>query len=339
MDSVPDPATSEESSVKTDGGDQFGAYYYRHDCGIPYERNDHWLGFFGGIADNIVRKLEPTSTLDAGCAMGFLVESLRDRGVEAFGIDVSEYAISQVHPSVREHCWAASLTEPLPRSYDLITCVEVIEHIDPADAEKVIANLCNATDRLLISSSPFDYTEPTHVNVQPPEMWSSLLAREGFLRDLDHDASYLTPWAALYRRTSEPLSDTVRRYDQAWWRLKWEVSEMRGSLLKLQQRLEEAEQARAAGNQAASGSPGQIADLPRRQVDAEVAELKEEVLRLRDQVIGKNAELGTALGRVAELEAWNKRYRESAERLEDVLRSRSWRIMWALGAPLRRLRR
>ncbi|MGN6663805.1 MAG: hypothetical protein ACTHK6_06335, partial [Solirubrobacterales bacterium] len=56
-------------------GDQpeYGAYYYRHDCGIPYERNEHWLGFFNGIADRIVRDLRPASFLDAGCAMGFLV--------------------------------------------------------------------------------------------------------------------------------------------------------------------------------------------------------------------------------------------------------------------------
>lgn len=314
--------------------DQFGAYYYSHDCGIPYERNDHWLNFFGTVADSIVKKLQPTSALDAGCAMGFLVEALRDREVEAYGVDVSEYAISQVHPSVRQHCWAASLTEPLPRSYDLITCVEVIEHIDPADAEKVIANLCNATDRLLLSSSPFDYAEPTHVNVQPPEVWSSMLAREGFLRDVNHDATYLTPWAALYRRTSEPLSETVRRYDRSWWRLKWEVSEVRSSVLKLQERLEEASQERLTGE---GGEPAETDGGPAHKVvDPDVAELKEEVLRLRDQLIGKNAELGTALGRVAELEAGS--HSEAAQKLDAMLRSRSWRVIWALGWPVRKLR-
>lgn len=327
---------TEVASAKTDAGDQFGAYYYSHDCGIPYERNDHWLSFFGGVADSIVRKLEPTSVLDAGCAMGFLVETLRDREVEAYGVDVSEYAISQVHPSVREHCWAASLTEPLPRSYDLITCVEVIEHIDPADAEKVIANLCNATDRLLLSTSPFDYAEPTHVNVQPPEVWSSMLAREGFLRDVDHDASYLTPWAALYRRTDEPVSETVRRYDRSWWRLRWEVSEARGSLLKLQERLEEVSQERLTGGNEGGETVETDGSPAHKVVDPDVAELKEEVLRLRDQLIGKNAELGTALGRLAELEAGS--YTEAAQKLDAMLRSRSWRIIWALGWPIRKLR-
>ncbi len=42
-------------------GDQieYGAFYYRHDCGIPYERNDHWLSFFEKVADSIVREFQP----------------------------------------------------------------------------------------------------------------------------------------------------------------------------------------------------------------------------------------------------------------------------------------
>lgn len=28
--------------IKLSGND-FGEYYYSHDCGIPYERTEHWL--------------------------------------------------------------------------------------------------------------------------------------------------------------------------------------------------------------------------------------------------------------------------------------------------------
>ena len=71
--------------------------YYQHYCGgIPYERTDYWMVFFHGIADHIVRSLRPRRVLDAGCAKGFLVEALWERGVEAYGIDISEYAIGEV---------------------------------------------------------------------------------------------------------------------------------------------------------------------------------------------------------------------------------------------------
>jgi 2-polyprenyl-3-methyl-5-hydroxy-6-metoxy-1,4-benzoquinol methylase len=68
----------------------YDATYYRVGCGVPYERNEHWLTFFGKIADAIVREINPGSVLDAGCAMGFLVEALRQRGVEAYGVDISD---------------------------------------------------------------------------------------------------------------------------------------------------------------------------------------------------------------------------------------------------------
>ena len=298
---------------------EYGAYYYRHDCGVPYERNEYWLGFFDRVAETIVREFHPSSVLDAGCAMGFLVEGLRKRGVEASGIDVSEYAISQVHESVAEHCHVASLTEPLPGRYDLITCIEVLEHIPPEGADAAIANLCAASDRLLISTSPSDYAEPTHLNVQPPEFWSAALAREGFFREVEHDLSYLTPWAALYVRREEPVVETIRRYDRSWWRLRNEVGEVRGALLKTQEKLAELEGGESEG---------------RPELQAEIDRQREEILRLRDLLIGRDAELGTARGRLAELEDQTQRVANVANRVQ----SKVPRVFRLFGALLRRLR-
>lgn len=284
------PARQEGRSI------DYGRYYYRHDCGIPYERNEHWLGFFGAMADAIVRDLRPTTVLDAGCAKGFLVEALRERGVEAWGIDISEYAISEVDESVAEYCQVGSLTEPLPRRYDLIVCVEVLEHITAAEANAAVANLSAATDRLLLSSTPDDYGEATHVNVQPPEAWSAALAQHSLLRDTEHDVSYVTPWAALYTRSSEPLPEMVRRYDRSWWRLRRETDQLRDSLLDAHGKLAELE------DQPGESRPEMQAELNRRQ---------DEILRLRDLLIGKDAELGAAKGKLA-------MYEDGRERLENV---------------------
>src|SRR5262245_43923444 len=109
--------------------DCYNRYYFEHGCGRPYQRDDEWLEFFGAIADKIVKGIAPPTVLDAGCAMGFLVEGLRARGVDAWGVDISEYAIGQVHESLRPYCWVGSLAEPLPQRYDLIVCIEVLEHM------------------------------------------------------------------------------------------------------------------------------------------------------------------------------------------------------------------
>jgi hypothetical protein len=203
---------------------------------------------------------------------------------------------------VAEHCRAASLTEPLTGRYDLITCIEVLEHVPPAESDQAIANLCGATDRLLLSTTPGDYGEPTHLNVLPPESWAAKLAANGFFRDLERDVSYLSPWAALYTRQEEDPVETVRRYDRAWWRLRREVTEVRTSLLQSQDQLAELEAGGGVDNR-----PEVLAELDRKE---------EEILRLRDLLIGKEAELGTAKGRAAELEARTTRLAHLKHKIE-----------------------
>ena len=66
--------------------------------------------------------------------------------------------------------------------------------------------------------------------------------------------------------------------------------------------------------------------------------LNKEILRLRDVTIGKEAELATALGHKAELETMLGRYANLEGRLNDVLSSTSWKLAWAAGAPVRKLR-
>lgn len=212
----------------------FDAYYYAHDCGAPYLRNEQWLTFFGGIAERIVKEINPKTVLDAGCAMGFLVEGLRNRDVEAWGVDISEYAIGQVHESVRPFCRVGSITEPFERKYDLVTCIEVFEHMPPREAEKAAENLCRHTDDILFSSTPFDYKEVTHVNVNPPEHWAAMFARQGFYRDFDFDASFLTPWAVRYTRKPFEQGRFISEYERRFFLMSKENSDLR-ALVQQQQ--------------------------------------------------------------------------------------------------------
>lgn len=300
-------------------GPEYGAFYFRHDCGVPYERNDHWLGFFDEVAEAIVRTLHPTSVLDVGCAMGFLVEALVKRGVDARGVDVSEYAISQVDDSVADRCRVGSATDPIDRRYDLVTCIEVLEHLPPSESDRALANLCSATDRVLVSTTPADFSEASHLNVRPPEAWAADFAREGLLRNLDLDFSVLTPWASLFAREDQPLPEIVRRYDGAWSRLRTEVGELRRALLAGQRRLAELE-----ADAGFDRRPEALAELDR---------LKEENLRLRDLLVGKDAELGSARGQLAVHEDHSRRLTNAMSRVQGRIPG----VMRIGGAALRRL--
>lgn len=215
----------------TDYMQLYGAAYHQ----AYHERTAEWLGFFTTIADRIVGDIAPRSILDAGCAKGLLVEALRDRGVEAFGVDISAYAIGQVREDIRPYCRVGSVADPLPRRYDLIVCTEILEHLPAEEGRRAVATLCAASDDLLISSTPDDYRDPTHLNVQPPEYWAGLFASHDFWRDVDFDASFIAPWAMRLRRRRDPLPRVIAPFERKLWLLTKEVTALR-SLAQQQER-------------------------------------------------------------------------------------------------------
>jgi SAM-dependent methyltransferase len=269
----PDQGAAEPGA---DAASLYDRFYFEGYRDQPYERSQIWLQFFSGIADRIVRDVAPTSVLDAGCAMGFLVEALRDRSVEAYGVDVSDYAIANVRPDIRSHCWRGSLTDPLPRRYDLIVCLEVLEHLSPADGERAVENLCAHTDDIIFSSTPTEYKDATHVNVRPPEYWAMLFGGQGFFRDVDFDLSYLSPQAARFRRGIDPIHRVLAAYERLFWQLKQDshamhqlAAEQQRELARLTGELE----ARQAELEAVRGPLTAELEAVRRQLAETAAEL------------------------------------------------------------------
>ena len=299
----------------------YGPWYY-DTYSVPYEDNDHWRTFFGNVADQVVSTLAPKTVLDVGCAKGLFVAALRERGVDAVGIDLSETAIAEAHPAAAEHVRVGSLTEPLVGRFDLVACIEVIEHLDPVDAPRAVANLASVTDCVLFSSAPDDFREATHVGLRPPERWAELFAEVQLFR-ADHDAGYLSPWAVVFERREPSVLELVRDMERLLSRLQREVVEQRSTILDQQAALE-------ARSRLVSPNPGD---------GTSQAALREEVLRLRDQLVGQDAERAAALGRVAELESWVRRYDDLIRQHELMLRSRAWRATRLLVSPLRWLRR
>jgi 2-polyprenyl-3-methyl-5-hydroxy-6-metoxy-1,4-benzoquinol methylase len=244
-------------------------YYQSHLGPLPYNRESGvFVDFFIGIAESLIRTLQPATVLDAGCAMGFLVEAFWDRGVKAWGIDISQYAISKVRRDMQPYCRVGSLADPISGTYDLVTCIEVLEHMPEAAAIQAIANLASTTDTILFSSSPTDFTEPTHVNVHQSIWWLEQFQNVGFSPDLTFDASFVAPQTMLLRRSSQPRDSSVLRLFSEWLRLKAKIAAAEDTVRRL------ADQRRSEGT-ATDTEPA---------VRTEIQELKAEVNRLDERV-------------------------------------------------------
>jgi hypothetical protein len=76
---------------------------------------------------------------DIGCAKGFLVKALRNLGVEAYGIDVSDYAIELADPSVRSYLWRMSVQDlGADEQYDLVHVNGVLVYLSMREIKRAL---------------------------------------------------------------------------------------------------------------------------------------------------------------------------------------------------------
>ena len=84
-----------------------------------------------------VIRLPGASVVDVGCGGGLLSESLAERGADVLGIDASEDAVAaaRAHLDVcgldieYRATTAEALARTRPGGFDLVTCMELIEHV------------------------------------------------------------------------------------------------------------------------------------------------------------------------------------------------------------------
>jgi len=83
------------------------------------------------VAGAIKARFNPKRVLDVGCAKGFLVKAFNDLGMEAWGIDVSEYALSSAPVDVRAYLYRVDLNQDvLPfgdQYFDFVTFLGTVE--------------------------------------------------------------------------------------------------------------------------------------------------------------------------------------------------------------------
>jgi 2-polyprenyl-3-methyl-5-hydroxy-6-metoxy-1,4-benzoquinol methylase/chromosome segregation ATPase len=298
-----------------DPAELYNAEYYRSHLGpLPYARETPGIvNFFSTIADHLTRSLNPKTVLDAGCAMGFLVESLWDRGVEAWGFDISPYAISQVRLDIQPYCSVASVADPIQGRYDLITCIEVLEHVSEEAALQAIENFTKATDTILFSSSPNDFGEPTHVSVRQPMWWLTRFAALGFYPDFVYDCTFVSPQAMLLRKSAQPQSYEALRLFSNLVRFQVRaitaesgVHECNAAAREMEQALASA-RAQAAGlNEAVERLNGDIAQrtqelaAAQQQAAAAAQEAQQALAASREQTAGLTGEVSRLNGDIAQ---------------------------------------
>ena len=183
--------------------------------GISGYQNYRWLPELTiKMAHNFVRKLELNNdkVLDFGCAKGYLVKALRILDIEAYGCDISPYAIDKADSDIRDYCKLAESTDkliPFDFKFDWIITKDVLEHLDEEDIDIVIPQFKDSASKcfhVIPLGNNNKYTvhnyelDETHRLAKPKEWWIEKFRRFGWeLVSFDYKVSGIKDnWAEKY---------------------------------------------------------------------------------------------------------------------------------------------
>lgn len=146
-----------------------------------------------------MNKRDRLKWLDVGCGLGYLVKEAEEEGIDAYGIEISEHALSNA--VIKGKIIQASITN-IPfsnESFDVVSAIDVLEHIHPREVLKAVSEIYRVLKPggLLIITTPNpcyigDWIyDLTHINVRPLKYWSMILEKYCFKVKMLYVPSFL----------------------------------------------------------------------------------------------------------------------------------------------------
>ncbi|ACK72621.1 Methyltransferase type 11 [Gloeothece citriformis PCC 7424] len=156
------------------------------------------IAFDEGLMKSVLNFYKPIKSLDLGCGLGYFVNYLREQGVDAWGVEAEDLGEHFKSPG---HQIRKDLSQPLDlqEKFDLVICLEVIEHI-PRDFEEIVFDniVRHMSKYLLFSGATVGQQGIGHINERPESHWFWQLIKRGLVlrhqASLDVRLSCTLPW-------------------------------------------------------------------------------------------------------------------------------------------------
>lgn len=136
--------------------------------------------------------------LEVGCSKGYLVKAFRLLYRQAWGIDVSEYAISNADSSVKDFCFLKQgkyLSIPpekpiqIPGRFDYCVCKDVLEHMKESELVELFTNEIEVKKKIFAVIplgdengyfAPSNNLDKTHVLCRDSGWWCDFFFENGY---------------------------------------------------------------------------------------------------------------------------------------------------------------
>ena len=168
--------------------------YYEH----GREKRVSWYNGYNWIptrslseASSIIERVHFNTVLDYGCAKMFLAYALHLLGKDVYGVDISEYAIANCMPSMKDRARVIKSNQDIENGfhYDLIIAKDVLEHLTEEELDATLGSFYKCCNQLFIAIPLADknmYRIPvyeddvTHVLRKDEEWWLLKVKQAGF---------------------------------------------------------------------------------------------------------------------------------------------------------------
>jgi SAM-dependent methyltransferase len=178
-----------------------------------FQGRERFRGNYDELCAALTDLIPFQSVLDLGCANGFLLEGMADRSKSIRGVEISPTALEFVRPDLRPWVTIGSATSAgLIGEFDLVTCIEVAEHVPPAETAGLLDTIArNARHWVYFTAASPYQPGHGHINCRPQFFWINEFRRRGFGLDWNLTEELIRRIEGIQPATWIPLNSLVFR--------------------------------------------------------------------------------------------------------------------------------
>jgi cyclopropane fatty-acyl-phospholipid synthase-like methyltransferase len=149
------------------------------------------------MARSIFSEFAPKSVLDVGCGTGALLSEFQKYGCETFGLEFSPAGLEMCRQrglNVKKFDLESERGDMLSAKYDIVTSMEVAEHLPEKTADSFVDLLCNSGEQIVFTAAHPGQGGSDHVNEQPQTYWVDKFLKRGYTHRINLSEIWRNDW-------------------------------------------------------------------------------------------------------------------------------------------------